>query len=135
MQKHDPASPLLLVQVLPLSRHRRHRIFAAISITIVLLISTWVYCRLGIDGPRLGKHHWVSSKDGTAEHQTQKTTTQASSGSEWRAKSPAADGSSLIPSKIWQIMLPKDKSAEKVAVDPKVLQDTTSWLAMNVDYT
>ncbi|KAK3372285.1 glycosyltransferase family 32 protein [Podospora didyma] len=39
-----------------------------------------------------------------------------------------------ISPKIWQILLQKNPSAKKVYPDPKSLQDTASWLAMNADY-
>lgn len=40
-----------------------------------------------------------------------------------------------IPSKIWQIMLAKDKGIQEAAIDPEDIRETTSWLAMNTDYT
>ncbi|KAK1751541.1 glycosyltransferase [Echria macrotheca] len=40
-----------------------------------------------------------------------------------------------IPPKIWQISLPKEEWKDGVYVDPKGLQDTPSWLAMNTDYS
>lgn len=42
---------------------------------------------------------------------------------------------SLIPPKIWQIMLPKGgKTANLYNIDPDQLKETTTWLAKNVDY-
>lgn len=40
---------------------------------------------------------------------------------------------SLIPAKIWQILLPKPGAADK-KIDPENLKETTTWLAKNVDY-
>jgi mannosyltransferase OCH1-like enzyme len=37
-------------------------------------------------------------------------------------------GNSLIPQKIWQIMVNNDNP------DPEILRDTKSWLARNIDY-
>ena len=50
-----------------------------------------------------------------------------------------ADGSgrlrSLIPPKIWQIMLPKGgHGGDLYNVDPEQLRETKSWLAKNIDY-
>ncbi|OLN86756.1 Initiation-specific alpha-1,6-mannosyltransferase 2 [Colletotrichum chlorophyti] len=39
-----------------------------------------------------------------------------------------------IPSKIWQIMLPKIWN-EKTPINPEALWETTKWLAMNQDYS
>ncbi|KAK0383008.1 hypothetical protein NLU13_8924 [Sarocladium strictum] len=42
---------------------------------------------------------------------------------------------SLIPRKIWQVMLPGGgKTVDLYNVDPEKLKDTSSWLAKNVDY-
>ncbi|KAH8168459.1 glycosyltransferase sugar-binding region containing DXD motif domain-containing protein [Sarocladium implicatum] len=42
---------------------------------------------------------------------------------------------SLIPPKIWQIMLPKrGDGGELYNVDPDQLKETSSWLAKNIDY-
>ncbi|KAL2214476.1 hypothetical protein CC79DRAFT_1328379 [Sarocladium strictum] len=42
---------------------------------------------------------------------------------------------SLIPQKIWQIMLPKGgKGVDMWNVDPEQLKETNSWLAKNIDY-
>jgi hypothetical protein len=42
---------------------------------------------------------------------------------------------SLIPQKIWQIMLPKGgKTVDLYTVDPEQLKETNSWLAKNIDY-
>ena len=40
---------------------------------------------------------------------------------------------SLIPPKIWQVMLPK-KDEELYDVNPENLRETNTWLAKNVDY-
>lgn len=57
----------------------------------------------------------------------------------WRhsTHNPAANISHSIPSKIWQILLPKNPSASASAFVPSslALQDTPSWLVMNPDYT
>lgn len=39
-----------------------------------------------------------------------------------------------IPPKIWQILLPKHASDTSKTVDPDVLHDTPTWLALNTDY-
>ncbi|KAI0813521.1 hypothetical protein GGR55DRAFT_634851 [Xylaria sp. FL0064] len=39
-----------------------------------------------------------------------------------------------IPTKIWQIMLPRNGNAADAPVDPQSLVDTTSWLAQNPGY-
>jgi alpha 1,6-mannosyltransferase len=56
---------------------------------------------------------------------------------DWRHsnQSPAASVTPGIPNKIWQILLPKKPDDKKWAADPKSLEDTASWLAMNTDYT
>ncbi|KAI0021681.1 alpha-1,6-mannosyltransferase Och1 [Xylariomycetidae sp. FL0641] len=40
-----------------------------------------------------------------------------------------------IPSAIWQIFLPPTRHSDPFRIDPGVLSDTSSWLAMNPDYT
>ncbi|KAK2036516.1 hypothetical protein LZ31DRAFT_601216 [Colletotrichum somersetense] len=40
----------------------------------------------------------------------------------------------LIPPKIWQIMIPKERS-DNSPVKPDKLKETATWLAMNTDYT
>lgn len=47
------------------------------------------------------------------------------------------DASRLIPPKIWQILLSKNDGLNKkpVVFDADQLQDASSWLAMNADYT
>jgi hypothetical protein len=81
------------------------------------------------------QHYWLPTTDSTNGQHMQKTTGQASSGSDWRAKNPAVGAGSLIPPKIWQIMLPKKQSDSGLAIDPEKLKDTASWLAKNTDYT
>ena len=50
---------------------------------------------------------------------------------DWRTRKPSA---SLIPPKIWQIMLPKGNLPKDWAPDPETLQDTLSWVTKNTDY-
>ncbi|KAK4127809.1 glycosyltransferase family 32 protein [Parathielavia appendiculata] len=56
---------------------------------------------------------------------------------DWRHSnhSPAASVTPGIPTKIWQILLPKKPDDRKWRADPKSLEDTASWLALNTDYT
>ena len=49
-------------------------------------------------------------------------------------QSPAANVSHGIPPKIWQILLPKKPSDQKIIPKPEVLEETPSWLVMNTDY-
>ncbi|KAH8882276.1 hypothetical protein GQ53DRAFT_624640, partial [Thozetella sp. PMI_491] len=42
--------------------------------------------------------------------------------------------SRIIPPKIWQIVLPKEKG-DKKPINRDMLKDSTSWLALNPDYT
>ena len=134
MHKHDLAGSSLLAQVLLHGTRRRYRIFAVAGIALVLLSASWMYFALGTDRSRARQNYWFSTKESTSGHQTQKNTSQGGSGSVWSAITPLADAGSLIPPKIWQIMLPKKQSADKLVIDPEKLRDTTSWLAMNTDY-
>lgn len=99
---------------------RRTRINAAAGITIFLLATlTWMYCGLRTyQVSTAPQHHWATTKDNT---------------SGYHKEDHPANASSLIPPKIWQIMLPK-KKADKFVIDPEKLKDTASWLAMNTDY-
>jgi alpha 1,6-mannosyltransferase len=69
--------------------------------------------------------------DADPAHDTSTTT------DDWRHsnQSPAASVTPGIPTKIWQILLPKKPDDKKWTADPKALEDTASWLAMNTDYT
>lgn len=50
------------------------------------------------------------------------------------AQNPAAHASHGIPPKIWQILLPKKTSPPDWVPNPKMLEDTPSWLTMNPNY-
>ena len=68
---------------------------------------------------------------------TQATQTGDGSGHSTQAQTPpAVQVQPGIPAKIWQILLPKSgsKSKENFVPDPKILAETPTWLAMNVDY-
>ncbi|EXL64903.1 hypothetical protein FOPG_18853 [Fusarium oxysporum f. sp. conglutinans race 2 54008] len=53
----------------------------------------------------------------------------------WWARHPTTTTTTQsIPPKIWQIHLPMNESAEGYVLDPRKLEMTASWLAMNTDY-
>lgn len=136
MYKHDlTAGSSLLAQLLHYGIRRPHRIFVIAGTALVLLSAAWVYCALGTVGSGVHPHCWFLKTDSTNGQHMQKTISQASSGSEWRARNPAVGAGSLIPPKIWQIILPKKQSDGGLVIDPGKLKDTASWLAKNTDYT
>ncbi|KAL2131600.1 hypothetical protein VTI74DRAFT_4816 [Chaetomium olivicolor] len=82
------------------------------------------------------------TQHGQAQTQAQTQTAppqvqQTGASDDWRHsnQSPAANVSHGIPPKIWQILLPKKTSPPDFVPNPKILEDTPSWLAMNPDYT
>ncbi|KAL2264515.1 hypothetical protein VTJ83DRAFT_7025 [Remersonia thermophila] len=56
--------------------------------------------------------------------------------SDWRHSKQRPVNAVGIPKKIWQILLPKSSNkTTPFTVNPKSLEDTPSWLALNPDYT
>ncbi|KAK4103939.1 glycosyltransferase family 32 protein [Parathielavia hyrcaniae] len=56
---------------------------------------------------------------------------------DWRHSNQSPAAASVtpgIPTKIWQILLPKKPDDKTWKADPKSLEDTASWLALNTDY-
>ncbi|KAL2022456.1 hypothetical protein VTK56DRAFT_5285 [Thermocarpiscus australiensis] len=127
MHGQEPTGPSLLAQVLHHVNLRRFRSFAVTGIALILLSALWLYSPVTLDSARTRLHGGSATKDGSS--QTQATP-------EWPTQSIAADvAGRLIPPKIWQIVLPKKRSDDHFAVDPKLLEYTASWLALNTDYT
>lgn len=152
MQQPQGASPSLASRVLQHVTGRRHRVYGVIGVALVLLTAAiWVYGGFarGIDfvtsvphsadrSPTV--HSGADQPDGAKNADANRTTAPAvqktSAPEGWRhsAQSPAAFFSPGIPSKIWQILLPKKPTSGKFVADPKILENTPSWLAMNQDY-
>ncbi|EAQ87837.1 hypothetical protein CHGG_04456 [Chaetomium globosum CBS 148.51] len=67
----------------------------------------------------------------------QSTQTQTQTETQTETQAPAVQVQPGIPTKIWQILLPKSgsKSKQNFVADPKILVETPSWLAKNPDYT
>lgn len=116
---------------------RRNRSFAVAGAALLLLTTAaalWMHGGFTIDAylARPQKDQLASPVDhpGAASAPAQ-AADQQTTGSTPMVRGPNAH----IPPKIWQIALPKKPTDEDVALDPKGLEDTTSWLAMNRDYS
>lgn len=107
-----------LAEILYHFNRRRHRNYTILSAVLILLSLVWICGRLALDNSSGRDQSWM-----TAGH-------DESSG----IRNSEALANHLIPPKIWQILLPKGQSVDKHTVDPKMLQHTASWLAMNEDY-
>ncbi|AEO55065.1 glycosyltransferase family 32 protein [Thermothelomyces thermophilus ATCC 42464] len=78
----------------------------------------------------------TDSEPQVAPTTTQEPSTKAGDNAHQPTETEAVKVAPGIPPKIWQIMLPKSdvKSKEDFIADPKVLSETPSWLALNLDY-
>ncbi|KAK4184745.1 glycosyltransferase [Podospora australis] len=83
----------------------------------------------------------AATPESVATNNTAPTTAESSpAAADTSASSSTTENGSVaggIPPKIWQILLPKKiKKPEdaKILTDPKVLQDTPSWLVLNPDH-
>ena len=82
----------------------------------------------------------TNSANGANGHQTQTAPVDqetSAADDDWRhsTHNPAAHVSPGIPPKIWQILLPKNSThSDDFVPNPKSLDNTASWLAMNTDY-
>jgi alpha 1,6-mannosyltransferase len=130
MLGHELADSSLVAQILYQVTRRRYRGFTVTVIALILLLAVWICSDLAVDSFRQLPFDIFRS-----DHQTQRISSQKTSGSKWETQNPTADTGSLIPPKIWQILLPKKQSVDNLVIDPNTLQDTASWLAMNTDYT
>lgn len=111
---------------------RRYKTYVIAGFSLLFLAAFWTYGGIGpYDGFR--SNHTTDHDLEPTPSQT--TPAQESAPSEWKAQNPAGDAGSLIPPKIWQIMLPKKPSDEKKLPDAETLQHIASWVTMNTDYT
>lgn len=135
MPGHELADSSLVAQILYHVTRRRYRVFTVTVIALILLSAVWICSDLAVDSFRHLPFDIFRTQDSTSDHQTQSISDQTTSGSKWETQNPTADAGSLIPPKIWQILLPKKQLVDNLVIDPGTLQDTASWLAMNTDYT
>ncbi|TDZ65960.1 Initiation-specific alpha-1,6-mannosyltransferase [Colletotrichum trifolii] len=102
----------------------RYRTRLLTGLALLVLSLCWLF---GTSGARsIGRLY----NDGFTSMKDHNTWEGSPAQSDWVKSRPGH----LIPSKIWQIMLPKvwDK---KTPVNPEALKETATWLAMNPDYT
>jgi alpha 1,6-mannosyltransferase len=135
MAGYELADSSLVAQILYHVTRRRYRGFTVTVIALILLSAVWICSDLAVDSFRHLPFDIFRTQDSTSDHQTQRISDQKTSGSKWETQNPTADAGSLIPPKIWQILLPKKQLVDNLVIDPGTLQDTASWLAMNTDYT
>jgi hypothetical protein len=102
---------------------RRYRTFFITIIALALLYVTWMYSNLVFEAYELRLSH--ASESNTGPNQL----------GFWWARHAIDTSVQSIPPKVWQIHLPKNESVEGYVLDPKKLEMTASWLAMNTDYT
>ncbi|KAL6854464.1 glycosyltransferase family 32 protein [Trichoderma novae-zelandiae] len=119
-EKQDPFSPLR--QLLHHVSQRRYRNYAAVAVALLLLSMVWLGGRLTLHSSRQAWH------DSHA----------AGAGSQSQGRASVARGRHLIPPSIWQIVLPKTQpyrwDLKHVRIDPRQLENTGSWLALNPDW-
>ncbi|KAK2055331.1 initiation-specific alpha-1,6-mannosyltransferase [Colletotrichum caudatum] len=109
-------SNLLEKVIYPHSR-RRSQPRVWVGLVLILLSGFWLYSTSGEINRRL----FNSTLAFTKAHSTH---------AEWVKARPG----SLIPPKIWQIILPKSGNNDQKTADPETLQQTATWLAKNQDY-
>lgn len=115
----------LLEQVIHYCLRVRYRTRLVIGLALILLSGCWLYGNSIVDSIGRGLFN-----NKFASRRNYKTCDDNSRGSDWVKPRPGHS----IPSKIWQIVLPKDLD-DPQPVDPDTLAETKSWLAMNQDYT
>ncbi|KAL6879831.1 glycosyltransferase family 32 protein [Trichoderma longibrachiatum] len=128
-EKHDSLSPLR--QLLHHVSQRRYRNYAAVAVALLLLSMVWLSGRLTtMHYPYRQTWHdgsGYSFAGGGSPGQQQQ-----------QGRVGAAQGRHLIPPSIWQIVLPKAQpyrwDLKHVRIDPRQLENTASWLAMNPDW-
>ena len=139
-EKQDSFSPLR--QLLHHVSQRRYRNYAAVAVALLLLSMVWL-------SGRLTTHYYYNSSRqtwpdgysfagagsgslGQQQQQQQQQQSRVGSGA------AGAQGRHLIPPNIWQIVLPKAQpyrwDLKHVRIDPRQLENTASWLAMNPDW-
>lgn len=96
--------------------HSRYKNFAVAIITLCVLFVIWGIHDIALPNPLADPLIYLRVNGGEDE-------------------TPVEDQGPLIPSKIWQIMLPKNEDSRNSVIDPEDIRDTTSWLAMNTDYS
>ncbi|QKX53490.1 uncharacterized protein TRUGW13939_00569 [Talaromyces rugulosus] len=121
-------------QILHHATRRRYRGIAIPLVVLTLLFTIWICSDLVTGAIKQRPLSGFSFADSNGSHQTH-TEEQEINGPQWATHNPKTNTGSLIPPKIWQILLPKKQTADDVIIDPDTLRDTPSWLVMNPDYT
>ncbi|KAL1841772.1 hypothetical protein VTJ49DRAFT_6610 [Mycothermus thermophilus] len=133
IQQDGASSPLATkFQFLHHVTSRRPRVYVLVGIAFLLVtVAVWTYGGLatGID--------FITSLPHPADllHHTTTNSTEAPTDNDWRHSKQRPVNAVGIPNKIWQILLPKKSSSEPFVANPKSLEDTPTWLALNPDYT
>ncbi|CAG9945396.1 unnamed protein product [Clonostachys rosea f. rosea IK726] len=132
-QQQDRAKSLT-AQVLPVFMKRRYRTVAAVAILFLML---WMYHGFAQRSVvPLPSHQFGSQEKADGPALPLASPPPAPEPTSIPVEKPTAETHSHleIPRKIWQIMLPRHTKGKKQTPDPKVLEDTPSWLIMNPDY-
>lgn len=118
MHQREPAPYTWLTQLVHQVARRWHRGFTFLGIAFV--ITTTAFWAWG--GPAWEKAGAYTKGRFATSHERY--------GSDWRTPNDP----SLIPPKIWQILLSKKNTAKDAVGDPANLKDTLSWVTKNTDY-